>query len=198
MKAISLWQPWASLMAAGYKRIETRSWRPASLHRGDIVAIHAAKHWTREERELITGDWLFFQPYLRLAEERGLWSLSKPPLGQVVAIARFKEAVPTDLVSSVEWRPLLEERDPDKAARIRYWLEVEERAFGNYGPDRWAWVFDAVRPIQPIDLAGQQGIFAWPTLNVPIDFLEERSYAPWAEEVLNGQAGQSELEAMPS
>lgn len=26
MKAISLWQPWASLMAVGAKRYETRSW----------------------------------------------------------------------------------------------------------------------------------------------------------------------------
>ncbi len=29
MKAISLWQPWASLMADGRKKIETRHWRKA-------------------------------------------------------------------------------------------------------------------------------------------------------------------------
>ena len=28
MKAISLWQPWASLVAEGVKTIETRSWAP--------------------------------------------------------------------------------------------------------------------------------------------------------------------------
>jgi hypothetical protein len=40
IKAISLWQPWASLIAAHVKRHETRSWSTA--YRGPI-AIHAAK-----------------------------------------------------------------------------------------------------------------------------------------------------------
>ncbi|MCE5334237.1 MAG: ASCH domain-containing protein [Desulfobacteraceae bacterium] len=40
MKAISLWQPWASLMALGHKTIETRSW--PTNYRGPL-AIHAAK-----------------------------------------------------------------------------------------------------------------------------------------------------------
>jgi len=40
MKAITLWQPWATLVALGYKEIETRSW-PTS-YRGPL-AIHAAK-----------------------------------------------------------------------------------------------------------------------------------------------------------
>ena len=40
MKALSLWQPWASLIAAGVKRFETRHWE--TRHRGPI-AIHAAK-----------------------------------------------------------------------------------------------------------------------------------------------------------
>lgn len=39
MKAITLWQPWASLVATGAKIIETRSW--GTRHRGPI-AIHAA------------------------------------------------------------------------------------------------------------------------------------------------------------
>ena len=40
MKAITIWQPWASLLACGGKRFETRSW--ATSYRGPI-AIHAAK-----------------------------------------------------------------------------------------------------------------------------------------------------------
>ncbi len=39
MKAITLWQPWASLIAIGAKKIETRSW--ATKYRGPL-AIHAA------------------------------------------------------------------------------------------------------------------------------------------------------------
>lgn len=41
MKALSLWQPWASLVALGTKRIETRHWY--LKHRG-LLAIHAAQH----------------------------------------------------------------------------------------------------------------------------------------------------------
>lgn len=40
MKLLSLWEPWATLMAIGAKRIETRSWSTA--YRG-WLAIHAAK-----------------------------------------------------------------------------------------------------------------------------------------------------------
>lgn len=40
MKAVSLHQPWAILLAAGVKRIETRSW--PTRHRGQL-AIHATK-----------------------------------------------------------------------------------------------------------------------------------------------------------
>ena len=40
IKTVSLWQPWASLMAAGIKLHDVRHWAPA--HRGPI-AIHAAK-----------------------------------------------------------------------------------------------------------------------------------------------------------
>lgn len=39
MKAITLWQPWASLIASGLKTIETRSWK--TEYRG-LLAIHAA------------------------------------------------------------------------------------------------------------------------------------------------------------
>jgi len=40
IKAISLWQPWASLMALGLKPDETRHW--ATSYRG-LCAIHAAR-----------------------------------------------------------------------------------------------------------------------------------------------------------
>lgn len=47
LRAISLWQPWASAMASGFKRIETRSW-PTS-HRGDLVICSAKRKPTLAE-----------------------------------------------------------------------------------------------------------------------------------------------------
>ena len=46
MKAITVWQPWASLLVSGRKRYETRSW--ATTYRGPI-AIHAAKRPVRRK-----------------------------------------------------------------------------------------------------------------------------------------------------
>ncbi len=43
MKAISLTQPWATLVVSGRKTIETRSWRPPEAAIGQRIAIHAAK-----------------------------------------------------------------------------------------------------------------------------------------------------------
>ena len=41
MKAISLYQPWASAMASGVKQIETRSWPTG--YRGDLVICSAKR-----------------------------------------------------------------------------------------------------------------------------------------------------------
>jgi hypothetical protein len=41
VKVISLWQPWASLMADGKKRIETRHWPAPKWLIGERLAIHA-------------------------------------------------------------------------------------------------------------------------------------------------------------
>lgn len=42
MQALTLWQPWATLIAMDHKRFETRSWKRGNLI-GERIAIHAAK-----------------------------------------------------------------------------------------------------------------------------------------------------------
>ena len=49
MKALSLRQPWASLIADGHKTIETRTWR---THYRGLLAIHAS---ARPHEDLPTG-----------------------------------------------------------------------------------------------------------------------------------------------
>lgn len=51
VKAISLWQPWATLVAVGAKTIETRNRRTSNSGR---IAIHAAGRVSRELNELCT------------------------------------------------------------------------------------------------------------------------------------------------
>jgi hypothetical protein len=85
MKAISLWQPWASAIALGLKRIETRHW--STTYRGRI-AIHAALRWDRRQREFAET-------------ERTLGRLhAKLSFGAVVAIARLVSVQRTDELAS--------------------------------------------------------------------------------------------------
>ena len=57
MYAITLHQPWASLIALGLKTVETRSWPAPARLVGQRIAVHAAKRVVRRpgdpiEREL--------------------------------------------------------------------------------------------------------------------------------------------------
>lgn len=75
MKALSLWQPWATLIAVGHKKVETRSW--PTRYRGPI-AIHAAKRkLTDDEHELLH----------ELAYEFNINLPAQLQLGAIVAIA---------------------------------------------------------------------------------------------------------------
>lgn len=47
MKALTLTQPWATLVALGIKKVETRSW--STPYRGPLL-IHAAKTWNADDR----------------------------------------------------------------------------------------------------------------------------------------------------
>lgn len=42
MKALTIWQPWASLIIAGAKPFEFRGWRPPRALIGQRIVIHAA------------------------------------------------------------------------------------------------------------------------------------------------------------
>jgi hypothetical protein len=69
-----LTQPWASLVASGHKRVETRSWR--TNYRGPI-AIHAAKGFPKDAR-------------YRASEERAFGRIGgQIPLSAIVAVANL-------------------------------------------------------------------------------------------------------------
>jgi hypothetical protein len=71
MKAISLWQPYASAIPLGLKSVETRHWQTS--HRGEI-AIHAAKRFGPEEKRFAMA-------------ERALDRLpARLPFGAIVAV----------------------------------------------------------------------------------------------------------------
>ena len=119
MKALTVQQPYATLLALGEKHVETRSWQPTTLRPGELLAIHAAKNWWRGEiggRELAATD--PFASALARGYQRGLLASPDPadlPRGCVLAVARFVRCIPTD---------------GPEAARF----SARERAFGIYDP----------------------------------------------------------------
>lgn len=128
MKALSLWQPWASAIALGLKRIETRHW--ATSHRG-LLAIHAAKRWTAEERWAAKN----FACMFGCDALRG-----DLPLGAIVAVATL-----VDVRSSDSLRPTLSD---------------DEEELGNYAPGRFGWMLAGIVALPaPIPTKGMQGLF---------------------------------------
>lgn len=136
MKIISLWEPWATLMAIDAKRIETRSW--STSYRG-WLAIHAAKKWTKDQQAYAKSDG--FRKALDAA------GVTKFPLGCIVGVVRLLEC--KRIVDKKQpW--ILQHMEPPSEPEL--W-------FGNYEVGRFGWVTDkAFRLPEPIPFRGLQGL----------------------------------------
>lgn len=128
---ITLTQPWATLMALGWKTIETRSW--STRFRGPI-AIHAAKAFPKACRELTVQE--YFGPMLFTG---GYYRPEQLPLGQILAVCFLDGCEPTEALY-----PRISEM---------------ERAFGDYGAGRFGFVTSEIRVLkQPLAFKGALGI----------------------------------------
>ena len=152
MKAITLWQPWASLIACGAKKYETRSW--ATRYRGPI-AIHAAK---RDPVNLPYHIQVEINPIL--LEHYSLWK--DLPRGAVVATA--------ELVQCWEMTDIGRVVDGSTAAHIvggiyggkADIISGKEILFGDWRPGRFAWELANVQMLpEPMPAKGRQGLWNW-------------------------------------
>lgn len=131
MKALTLWQPWATLVAIGAKRIETRSWNTA--YRGPL-AIHAAK--VRTNLPLFYDD-----PFLQVLRDAGYKTASDLPTGCVVATCNLAAIELTTSLFAVD-------------------LQEHELEFGDYSLGRFAWFLeDIVKVEQRMPVRGYQGLW---------------------------------------
>ncbi|EHQ88261.1 ASCH domain-containing protein [Desulfosporosinus youngiae] len=137
MKAISLMQPWASLVAIGTKKIETRSW--STEYRGQL-AIHSSKGFKKYLRQLCCEE-----PFKTVLNKAGL-SLDNLPLGRVVATCK--------LVDCIEMTP--EFIDRVKSAK------GHEYDFGEYAVGRYAWILEDIKALDnPVPAKGKLSIWKW-------------------------------------
>ncbi|HEY1292800.1 MAG TPA: ASCH domain-containing protein [Chloroflexota bacterium] len=134
--ALTLTQPWASLVAIGAKRIETRSW--GTRYRGPI-AIHAAKRMSFEDEMQC-----FFEPFNKTLRTRDILSARDLPLGAVLAIGRL---VDCQKVGEGAQRPA---------------QNSLEFAFGDFSWGRWLWYLDDVEELdEPLPARGALGLWEW-------------------------------------
>lgn len=152
MKALSLWQPWATAIALGSKRVETRSWK--TDYRGPI-AIHAAKHCVKQEMDDLCFEnyWIgalhleseIFETEVRIDLDRFLFGM---PFGSIVAVCRLVDCKETEDFDQTE---CLQGEMPFM------WCEED---LGDFSPGRFGWMFEDIRRIvKPIPYRGQQGLF---------------------------------------
>lgn len=152
MKAITIWQPWASLLACGGKRFETRSW--ATSYRGPI-AIHAAKKSVFDALALIPVPVALEMKRLIGAEWKDL------PTGAVIATANLVGCHEIDKIREMRCAP--QETGCWDCNRRGTWIVASDRevSFGDWTPGRYAWELSDMKIIDPVPVSGRQGLWEW-------------------------------------
>jgi len=133
MKAISLWQPWASLMAHRFKRIETRHW--STSYRGPLI-IHAAKR----KMDMIHDEAVMDFESMDIKWIDGL------PFGALVCLVCLVDVLKIHDVDLYE-----------------YDFGERELSHGDFSIGCFAWVTDHIKTFkEPIPFKGSQGFFNVP------------------------------------
>ncbi len=150
MKALTLWQPWASLVVMGEKCIETRCW--STKYRGELAIHSAAK---------LPPKWL------------GASSRTDPfcdELADVLNVRRPRDdrsghnvesavrAMPYGVILCIVKLVAIEET----SAMLRETLSNREYLFGNYEDGRYAWFLEMVEKFEkPIPVKGNRMLWNW-------------------------------------
>ena len=138
MKAITIHQPWASLIILGFKELETRGWD--TNYRGEI-AIHAGK-------KIIPFNEIFGE--LSIAQQKTIMdkicreygTYEQLPTGVILGTAQLTKTYRTEVIADC--------------------LFSSEKACGDFTPGRYAWrLSDINKYVKPIPARGLQRLWNW-------------------------------------
>jgi hypothetical protein len=165
MKAITVLQPYASLIAVGAKQYETRSW--ATKHRGPI-AIHAGK---KDWADMLSSA----EVYAMMRAFAGTRHEVKPgryggdcdyeyPYGAVIAVADLTQIYKT---SALDDSIYLTQAGISELVQLAKGLEKsvdkQELLFGDFSPGRFAWELADVKMLkEPVPARGRRGLWTLP------------------------------------
>jgi len=131
VKALTLTQPWATLVAIGAKKIETRSWN--TTYRGQL-AIHAAKGFPQEAQHLCFQEPFrsYLGAYVKLNET--YFGSHSFPIGCIIATCNLVEV--RKVIGTVV-------------------ASEHELAFGNYAIGRYMWILENIVALpEPVPAKG--------------------------------------------
>jgi len=152
MKALTIRQPWASLVACGAKVYETRSW--PTKYCGQI-AIHAA---VKDPQTTWNGLSTKVQRAVLAALLDEYPSLQNMPRGAVIATAELVEC--WKVISDNQHRVVLSGIRSDRPAVKLLRKPVREILNGDFTPGRYAWeVANLVVLEKPVP--AKQGLWDW-------------------------------------
>lgn len=138
MKAITIKQPWASLIALGEKKFETRSWQ--THHKGDI-AIHAGKNIDKQA----------FKSFLPVFQKHGIHNIEDLPVGSIIATAQI-----------VKCHRVYYDYGDKAIMETGIKISDDEYLFGNYEKNRYGWELSNVKKLEkPIEAKGKLSLWDW-------------------------------------
>ena len=159
MRALVLHQPWATLVAIGLKRLETRGW--ATPYLGPLLVLAARTDagpvLPSAVAALNAAGWQE-NPACRVAA--GPRRLRPLPLGAVVAIVEHQGTVPTENVRfdgtpGSDWIVVASAGRPPIVVS-----QDDNRPLGDFTAGRHAWLWADVRPLpEPVPARGRQGLW---------------------------------------
>jgi hypothetical protein len=152
LSAITIWQPWASLISEGAKRFEFRAWPAPTRLWGERIAIHAAARPMKlqEVRELLRR--------LKGPEWRSTGLVRKPAIALLEDILAGRAVIPlSSVVCTVKLgQPV---RDKELADRLG---TVFVNDSGRSEHSNWGWPLTEIERLVPVVPArGQQGWWFW-------------------------------------
>lgn len=149
MKALTLWEPWASALVYGPKDVENRPWRPYGGVYGEWVLIHAGQAWDRERAFEVLDRWREQQPETLPPIVRDLFGTAPPwgpidqllrrcppnvrelfPAGVVIGAVRFCGALQRgergpEAYATKDSPTLLRARQEAEAGGLRWWMREQ-------------------------------------------------------------------------
>lgn len=132
MKAITIKQPWATLIALKVKQFETRGWQ--TKFRGTI-AIHAGKTIDKEA----------FIAFTDVLKKHGITSVGQLPTGSVIAIANL-----------VDCHKVIYDNGDNAIMHTGLQISGDEYLFGDYEEGRYGWELDSIEILKkPFPVKGK-------------------------------------------